>query len=186
MPVTKLVMPGPFWAMQTPWRSSTRDVAVGHVGGVLLVRDRDEADAGRLEDVERVHVGGADDAEHGLDAVRGQGLDESLARRHAGHDGWPPQARSVRRLLAPVAAAMMGAGRAAVHHGAGIGKGAALASAGSARGRPDPAAALAARRTAAARSARPGTPAGCGGSPRRRDRPPCRARSGSSRRSRRG
>ncbi len=39
-------------------------IAVGHVGRVLLVRDADEADARRREDVERVHVGGADDAEH--------------------------------------------------------------------------------------------------------------------------
>ena len=53
--------------------------------GVLLMRHRDEADAGRLEDVERVHIGRPDDAEDVLHAMRRQGFDESLARGHQGH-----------------------------------------------------------------------------------------------------
>ena len=44
-------------------------VAVGHVARALLVRDRDEADAGERKEVERVHVRRADDAEHVLHAV---------------------------------------------------------------------------------------------------------------------
>ena len=46
---------------------------------VLLVRHRQEADAGGREQVERVHVGRADDAEDMRHALRGQGLDEGLA-----------------------------------------------------------------------------------------------------------
>ena len=53
-------------------------VAVGHVPAALLVRDRDEADAGEREEVERVHVRRPDDAEHVLDAVRDERLDERL------------------------------------------------------------------------------------------------------------
>ena len=67
-------------------------IAVGHVAGALLVRDRDEADAGRLEDVERVHVGRADDAEDMLHAMGDERFDKGLGRRHAGHGvlliGW--------------------------------------------------------------------------------------------------
>ena len=59
-------------------------VAVGHVAGALLVRHRDEADAGRPEQVERVHIGRADDAEDMGDALRHQGLDEGFRRRHGG------------------------------------------------------------------------------------------------------
>ncbi len=71
-------MPGPFWAMQTPWRPETRRIAVGHVAGALLVHGRDEADAGGREQVERVHIGGADDAEDVLDAVGDQRFDKGF------------------------------------------------------------------------------------------------------------
>ena len=42
-------------------------VSVGHVDGVLLVLDGDEADAGGLEDVQGVHERAADDSETVLD-----------------------------------------------------------------------------------------------------------------------
>ena len=63
-------------------------VAVGHVAGALLVRDRDEADAGERKKVERIHVRRPDDAEDILDPVGHQRLDEGFGRRHlllAGH-----------------------------------------------------------------------------------------------------
>ena len=53
-------------------------VAVGHVGGVLLVGHGDEADPGGREDIEGVHVGGADDAEDVRHALGGELLDEGL------------------------------------------------------------------------------------------------------------
>ena len=59
--------------------------AVGHVAGALLVADRDEADARGREQVERVHVGRADDAEDVGHALGRQGLDERLAGSHPGH-----------------------------------------------------------------------------------------------------
>ena len=62
-------------------------IAVGHVAGALLVHDRDQADAGRREDVHRVHEGRAHDAEHVGHAVGDQGLDEGLGRRHLLHAG---------------------------------------------------------------------------------------------------
>ena len=57
-------------------------VTVGHMPGALLVRDRDEADAGEREQIERVHEGRANDAENVLDALRDKGLHECLRRRH--------------------------------------------------------------------------------------------------------
>ena len=67
---------------RTPGRAR---IAVRHVAGALLVRHRDEADARGLEQVERVHIGRADDAEDVGDALRDQGLDERFAGGHAGH-----------------------------------------------------------------------------------------------------
>jgi hypothetical protein len=52
------------------------------VAAALLVRDRDEPDAGERKEIERIHVGRADDAEHVLDAMGNERLDESLGRRH--------------------------------------------------------------------------------------------------------
>jgi hypothetical protein len=52
------------------------------VRGALLVRDRYEADAGGREDVQRIHVCGAHDAEHVGHAVGGQCLDQRLGRGH--------------------------------------------------------------------------------------------------------
>jgi hypothetical protein len=46
--------------------------AVGHVRRPLFVRHRYEADARRREDIEGIHVRGADDAEHVGDALRHQ------------------------------------------------------------------------------------------------------------------
>jgi len=83
MPVTKLVMPGPFCAMHTPCLPGNARIAVGHVRGVLLVGDGNEADAGERKQIVRIHVGGADDAEAVLHALRHQGFDERFAGRHA-------------------------------------------------------------------------------------------------------
>ncbi len=60
-------------------------VAVGHVRRALLVLYGDEADPGGREDVQRVHIGRADDAEDVGHAVRDQGLDEGFACGHVGH-----------------------------------------------------------------------------------------------------
>ena len=57
-------------------------IAVGHVAAALLVRDRDEADAGERKQIERIHVRRADDAEDVVDALRDQRFDERLGRRH--------------------------------------------------------------------------------------------------------
>jgi hypothetical protein len=62
-------------------------IAVGHMGGALLVDGRDEPDARRRKQVERVHVGGADDAEDIRDALGDQRLDEGFAGGHARHRG---------------------------------------------------------------------------------------------------
>jgi hypothetical protein len=59
-------------------------IAVGHVAGALLVHHRDQADAGRGEDVHRVHEGRAHDAEHVGHAVGDHGFDEGFGRGHAG------------------------------------------------------------------------------------------------------
>ena len=53
-------------------------IAVGHVAGALLVRDRNEADAGRREEVQRVHEGRAHDAEDVGDAVGDERFDEGF------------------------------------------------------------------------------------------------------------
>ena len=58
-------------------------IAVRHVRGALLVRHRDEADAGGREDVERVHVGRAHDAEDLGHAVGRECLHQGFGRRHA-------------------------------------------------------------------------------------------------------
>ena len=68
--------------MQTPCRPGHARIAVGHVAGALLVRDRNEADAGERKQVERIHVRRADDAEDVGHAVRDQRFDERLGRRH--------------------------------------------------------------------------------------------------------
>jgi hypothetical protein len=59
-------------------------IAVGHVAGALLVHHRDQADAGRGEDVHGVHEGRAHDAEHVGHAVGDHGFDEGFGRGHAG------------------------------------------------------------------------------------------------------
>ncbi len=58
-------------------------IAVGHVRGVLLVGDGNETDAGKRKQIVRIHVGGADDAETVLHALRHQGFDERFAGCHA-------------------------------------------------------------------------------------------------------
>ena len=55
---------------------------IGHVAGTLFVSNRDKANASGLEKVQRVHVGGAHDAENVSDALRDQGFHEGLRRRH--------------------------------------------------------------------------------------------------------
>ncbi|EZP35013.1 hypothetical protein BW37_04983 [Janthinobacterium lividum] len=57
-------------------------VTVGHVAGALLVHDGNQADAGRGEDIHRVHEGRAHDAEHVGHAIGGQGFHERFGRRH--------------------------------------------------------------------------------------------------------
>ena len=91
-------------------------VAIGHVRGALLVDRGDEADTGRRKDVERVHVGGADDPEDLGDPVAGQSLDECLTGCHAGHlrppfelifcipKRPPPGSRPGRCLIGPIVA----------------------------------------------------------------------------------
>ena len=56
---------------------------------VLLVLHRDEPNSGRLEDVEGVHEGAADDAEDVLGAVGDEGLHERLRGGHRGLLGAP-------------------------------------------------------------------------------------------------
>jgi hypothetical protein len=53
-------------------------VAVGHVDGALLVRDRDKLDARRRKDVEGIHERRADDPENVADAVGGESFDQGL------------------------------------------------------------------------------------------------------------
>ena len=57
-------------------------VAVCHVGRALLMYHRDEADAGRREDVHCIHEGRPHDAENVLHPMGHHGLHESLGRRH--------------------------------------------------------------------------------------------------------
>ena len=56
--------------------------AVRRVGGRLLVGHRDEADGGVREQVQGVHEGGTDDAEHVGDALGHHGFDHRLAGGH--------------------------------------------------------------------------------------------------------
>ena len=62
-------------------------VAVRHMARTLLVHDRDEADAGGGEQVERVHERRSHDPEHVGDAVRHQRLDEGFTWGHLRHRG---------------------------------------------------------------------------------------------------
>ena len=64
-------------------------IAVRHVAGALLMHGWDEADAGRREEVEGIHVGRADDAEDVLDAMGDERLNECLAGRHFRHAATP-------------------------------------------------------------------------------------------------
>src|SRR5277367_5149987 len=57
-------------------------VAIRHVNRALFVRDGDELDAGGGKDIERIHEGGADDAEHVFDAVDGEDFDQGLRGSH--------------------------------------------------------------------------------------------------------
>lgn len=57
-------------------------VPVGHMPSALFVNHRDEPNAGRREDIHRIHERGTHDAEHVGDAVRGHGLNEGFRRRH--------------------------------------------------------------------------------------------------------
>ena len=57
-------------------------IAIRHVNRALFVRDGDEVDAGGRKNIERVHEGGADDAEHMRDAVDGEGFDQGLRGAH--------------------------------------------------------------------------------------------------------
>jgi len=75
------------------WGPALR-AAVRKMGGVplkqlvaraLLMGDGDEADACRLEQIEGVHVGRADDAEDVLHAMGEKRFDEGFARCHARH-----------------------------------------------------------------------------------------------------
>src|SRR5262249_8484165 len=68
-------------------------VAIGHMARALLVGDGDEAYAGGLEQVEGIHIGGAHDAADMGHAMSDEGLDEGLARGHAGHGLSSPVAR---------------------------------------------------------------------------------------------
>ena len=62
-------------------------IAVGHVARALFVDGRNEADPGGREQVQRVHVGGPDDAEDILHAIGDQGFDESFGSGHSRHGG---------------------------------------------------------------------------------------------------
>ena len=78
-PVTRLVAPGPDVAMQTPTRPRGAGVAVGHVGGALLVADEDVVDGGELS--QRVvdgEDGAAGVAEDGGGAFAGEGGPEDF------------------------------------------------------------------------------------------------------------
>jgi hypothetical protein len=59
-------------------------IAVGHVRRALLMHHRDQADAGRGEDVHGIHEGRAHDAEHVGHAVGDHGFDKGFGRGHAG------------------------------------------------------------------------------------------------------
>ena len=59
-------------------------VAVGHVGGTLLMHDGNQSNPRGSEDIHGIHERRAHDAEHVGDAVRDERLDEGLRRRHLG------------------------------------------------------------------------------------------------------
>jgi len=92
-------------------------IAVRHVRGALLVRHRNEANARRREDVEGIHIGGADDAEDLCYPVGGQGLDEGFGRCHAlqrgsGHSRSPLNCNKiVFRAVASIRGCRNGRGR---------------------------------------------------------------------------
>ena len=70
-----LIRPGPEVVTTTPGAPTTHADGVGRVPGALLVARGHRPDAGRGEAAVELQVVRARDAEHGLDAVRGQGLD---------------------------------------------------------------------------------------------------------------
>ena len=59
--------------------------AVGHVTGALLVDHRDKTDAGRSEDIHRIHKGRTHDAKDVGDAVGNQCFNHCFAGGHAWH-----------------------------------------------------------------------------------------------------
>ena len=73
--------------MHTPTLPDARGVSVGHVRGALLVGGRNKSNAGLGEDVQGVHIGGADDAEDVGDAVGDKSFHQRFAGSHLnGHD----------------------------------------------------------------------------------------------------
>jgi hypothetical protein len=62
-------------------------VAVGHVGGVLLVSHRDETNPGGRKQIERIHVGRTHDPECVGHALGDELLDEGLGGCHSRHGG---------------------------------------------------------------------------------------------------
>ena len=60
-------------------------ITIRHVSGALLMGGGDEPDAGRGEEVEGIHIGGADDAEDVLHAIGDERLDESFGCGHDRH-----------------------------------------------------------------------------------------------------
>src|SRR5205814_5616050 len=68
-------------------------IAVRHMSGTLFMRGRDEADAGGREEIERIHIGGAGDAEDILDAIGDQRFDEGFGGGHFGHCGTAGQGK---------------------------------------------------------------------------------------------
>ena len=57
-------------------------VPVGHVPAALLVRHRNEADAGEGKEIERIHVRGPHDAEHIFHTIRDERFDERFRWCH--------------------------------------------------------------------------------------------------------
>ena len=62
--------PGPVLADTEAGLAGDPRIAVGHVCRRLLVPNRDEANPGRGEEIQYVHIGGADDAENLGDPLR--------------------------------------------------------------------------------------------------------------------
>ena len=76
-------------------------VPVAHEAGVALVGDVPEGDPGLREEIRNRHEGGADDAEHVLDAVALQHLHEGFFSRHSHGDSphsFPFPSRALARL----------------------------------------------------------------------------------------